>query len=239
MAATKPLVTQTNERRSAVRGRRLQASSDNFPIIVHSHLCWDWVWQRPQQFLSRLSQRHRILFVETAGPDPELVRPLARLKSLADFPNISVLRVQFPSWRWADGAFVDAERLRIVKETLRGPLAGQFNRPVQWFYDPMAVTAFGGKLNELATVYDCMDELSQFRFAPPELKERELRLLERAAVVFTGGRRLYESKRQHHGNCHFYGCGVDVAHFGKARWTKQRFRRTWRTCPGRCSGTSA
>jgi len=137
----------------------------------------------------------------------------------------------------ADGAFVDAERLRIVKETLRGPLAGQFNRPVQWFYDPMAVTAFGGKLNELATVYDCMDELSQFRFAPPELKERELRLLERAAVVFTGGRRLYESKRQHHGNCHFYGCGVDVAHFGKARWTKQRFRRTWRTCPGRCSGT--
>lgn len=160
------------------------------------------------------------------------MRPLARLKALADFPNISVLRVQFPSWRWADGAFVDAERLRIVQETVRGPLAGQFNRPVQWFYDPMAVAAFGGKLNELAAVYDCMDELSQFRFAPPELKERELELLKRAAVVFTGGRRLYESKRQHNDNCHFYGCGVDVAHFGKARLSETEVPADLASLPG-------
>ncbi len=39
-----------------------------FPIIVHSHLGWDWVWQRPQQFHSRLSEKHPILFVE--GPRP-------------------------------------------------------------------------------------------------------------------------------------------------------------------------
>ena len=42
-------------------------------------------------------------------------------------------------------------------------LAGQFENPVQWFYDPMAVTAFGGQMNEIATVYDCMDELSKFK----------------------------------------------------------------------------
>jgi glycosyltransferase involved in cell wall biosynthesis len=28
---------------------------------------------------------------------------------------------------------------------------------------------------------------------------------------------MYESKSQFNENCHFYGCGVDVAHFGKAR----------------------
>src|SRR5688572_10569681 len=44
----------------------------DWPIIVHCHLCWDWVWQRPQQFLSRLSVRHKILFVETHPPDPQL-----------------------------------------------------------------------------------------------------------------------------------------------------------------------
>src|SRR6185312_15315995 len=44
----------------------------NYPVIVHCHLCWDWVWQRPQQFLSRLSAHHKILFVETIGPDPQL-----------------------------------------------------------------------------------------------------------------------------------------------------------------------
>lgn len=188
-----------------------------FPIVVHCHLCWDWVWQRPQQFLSRLSRRHRVLFVETVGPDPELVTPLARLRNAPEAPGVSILRVQFPSWRWDDAAFVDAERRRIVQEALRGPLAGQFEDPVQWFYDPMAITAFAGQLGEAAIVYDCMDELSQFRFAPPELKKRERELLKRADVVFTGGRRLFESKQKHNPNCHFYGCGVDVAHFGKAR----------------------
>src|SRR5712671_176486 len=94
--------------------------ADAPPIIVHCHLCWDWVWQRPQQFLSRLSQRHRVLFVETVAPDPELVVASARLRQLADHSNIHVLRVQFPSWRWEDGGFVDAERLRVVREALRG-----------------------------------------------------------------------------------------------------------------------
>jgi glycosyltransferase involved in cell wall biosynthesis len=62
-----------------------------------------------------------------------------------------------------------------------------------------------------------MDELSKFRGAPPEMVERELQLLRCADLVFTGGRRLFESKSQLHENCHFYGCGVDSEHFGKAR----------------------
>src|SRR6266508_3373167 len=57
---------------------RSHADPEHFPIIVHCHLCWDWVWQRPQQFLSRLSKRHKVLFVETVAPDPQLAAPLAR-----------------------------------------------------------------------------------------------------------------------------------------------------------------
>src|SRR5947209_127758 len=60
-----------------------------FPIIVHCHLCWDWVWQRPQQFISRLSQRHKILFVETLAPDAGLAVPLARFRTPENFPNIT------------------------------------------------------------------------------------------------------------------------------------------------------
>src|SRR5215212_3009110 len=33
-------------------------------IIVHSHLRWDFVWQRPQQLLSRLATTNPVLFVE-------------------------------------------------------------------------------------------------------------------------------------------------------------------------------
>jgi len=189
----------------------------DYPIIVHCHLCWDWVWQRPQQFISRLSQRHKILFVETVAPAPDLARPLARYRTAQNFPNVTILTLQFPSWRWGDGKYVDGERRRIVQEFIAGPVAGQFEDPVQWFYDPMAVPAFAGQMSEVLTVYDCMDELSKFRCAPQEIVERETDLLKRADVVFTGGRRLFEAKSEHNDNCHFYGCGVDCEHFGKAR----------------------
>jgi glycosyltransferase involved in cell wall biosynthesis len=196
--------------------RRKYGRATDYPIIVHCHLCWDWVWQRPQQFVSRLSYRHKILFVETLPPDVGLATPLARFRVAKDFPNITVLSIQFPSWRWDDPAFVDSERRRLVQEFLAGPGAGHFDGPVQWFYDPMAVRAFCGQMDEILTVYDCMDELSKFRCAPPEIGRRELELLERSAVVFTGGRKLFEAKRRFHDNCHFYGCGVDWEHFGKA-----------------------
>jgi len=197
-------------------------SKSEYPIIVHCHLCWDWVWQRPQQFLSRLSARHKILFVETIGPDPHLSSPSARFWKPPSFPNVTILRLQFPSWRWPDRPFVDRERRRLVKEFLSGPAAGEFENPVQWFYDPMAVPAFLGQMNEIAIVYDCMDELSKFAEAPPEIKPRERRLLLEADVVFTGGRKLWELKKLLNRNCHFYGCGVDVAHFGKARDSQTR-----------------
>jgi glycosyltransferase involved in cell wall biosynthesis len=71
-------------------------------------------------------------------------------------------------------------------------------------------------MGERLTVYDCMDELSKFRGAPPEILDREMELLSGADVVFTGGRKLFEAKSQFHDNCHFYGCGVDLEHFGSA-----------------------
>jgi glycosyltransferase involved in cell wall biosynthesis len=189
----------------------------DYPVIVHCHLCWDWVWQRPQQFLSRLSARHKILFVETIGPDPQLSSAVVRFWTAPNFPNVTILRLQFPAWRWSDGAFVDRERRRLVKEFLSGPGAGQFENPVQWFYDPMGVPAFLGQMDEVTVVYDCMDELSKFRCAPPQIKIRERKLLAAADVVFAGGRKLWQAKKLQNENCHFYGCGVDVSHFGKAR----------------------
>src|ERR1041384_5277287 len=191
--------------------------ANDFPIIVHSHLPWSGVWQRPQQFLSRLSKNHRVLFVE----GPILLRkdfqPYYELKPVPHFPAVTVMQSFFPEARFGDGVWIDAQRYSLLKGALSGPLAGQFDQPVQWFYDPMAVEAFANKLRDAAIVYDCMDELSQFRFAPPELVARERKLLAQAHLVFTGGRKLYESKRRFNRNCHFYGCGVEVDHFAKAR----------------------
>lgn len=192
-----------------------------YPIIVHSHLGWDWVWQRPQQFLSRLSQRHRVLFVESPVA-AERKAPAVTLREVADFPNIVVLQMQMPASRWSDGAWVDKERRRRVQSVLAGPLGRDFQNPVQWFYDPMAVTAFAGHLNERALVYDCMDQLSQFKDAPVELVRRERELLAVADVVFAGGPKIWTAKREENANCFCYGCGVDVEHFGTARQAATR-----------------
>src|SRR5436190_14137611 len=193
-----------------------QNNEKDFPIIVHCHLCWDWVWQRPQQFISHLSRRHKILFVETIGPSPELAVPTAQFRKAAGYPNVTILRLQFPAWRWSDAEFVDQQRCRIVKEALSALPRDQFKHAVQWFYDPMAVTAFARQMGEILTVYDCMDEMSKFKEAPANIVQREAELLRQADVVFTSGRKLFESKSRLNSNCHFYGCGVDGEHFARA-----------------------
>ncbi len=194
--------------------------ASSFPIIVHCHLRWDFVWQRPQQFLSRLAKKHRVLFVEAPAPLKTLSgddAPYYELKPCPKTPGVTVMQTFFPASRFSDSAWVDAQRRRLLDEALNGPLKGKFERAVQWFYDPMAVESHLGQHGAIATVYDCMDELSQFKGAPAGLVERERRLLRAADVVFAGGRKMRESKARHNSNAHFYGCGVDVAHFGKAR----------------------
>ena len=85
-----------------------------------------------------------------------------------------------------------------------------------WFYTPMMLP-LAKNLKPKAVVYDCMDELSAFKFAPPELVQREAALLQKADVVFTGGHSLFEAKRQHHPNVHAMPSSVDALHFGQAR----------------------
>jgi glycosyltransferase involved in cell wall biosynthesis len=122
-----------------------------------------------------------------------------------------------PAARWNDRAWVDKERRRLVQSFLAGPLGRNFDSPVQWFYDPMAVTAFAGHLNERAIVYDCMDELSLFRGSPPEMVRRDRELLAVADVVFAGGPKICRAKRELNANCFSFGCGVDAKHFARAR----------------------
>ena len=186
-----------------------------FPIIALCHLSWDWVWQRPQQFLSRLARRHPLLFVETHCLDIPTGETVIR--SPEGHPNVTVLRVHLPASRWHDGAYIDYERRRLVLEALAGELHGRFEKPVLWFNDPMAVSAFAGWLGERAIVYDCMDELSQFKDPPAGLLDRERALLTFADVVFCGGRKMREKRLPLNPNCHFYGTGVDCGHFGAAR----------------------
>jgi glycosyltransferase involved in cell wall biosynthesis len=187
------------------------------PIIVHSHLRWDFVWQRPQQLLSRLALRNEVRFVEESIYCDDVAVP--RLELSLPQPRVHRAVPLLPaSLRGAYDASI-AEIRELVRRHIAadGPSAGRFARPIQWFYTPMPAPAMIGAFDERAVVYDCMDELSKFRFAPRELVDRERYLMAQSDVVFTGGYRLWQSKSKYHANVHFFGCGVDVAHFASAR----------------------
>jgi UDP-galactopyranose mutase len=85
-----------------------------------------------------------------------------------------------------------------------------------WFYTPMALPV-AQTFDPLAVAYDCMDALASFRYAPPEMREREAELLQWADVVFTGGPSLYKAKVGQHTNLHCFPSSIDVAHFRGAR----------------------
>jgi UDP-galactopyranose mutase len=87
---------------------------------------------------------------------------------------------------------------------------------VVWYYTPMALSIANGFCPS-AVVYDCMDELSAFAGAPPDLVAYEAELFQKADVVFTGGQSLFEAKRSRHPNVHAFPSSVDVAHFRQAR----------------------
>jgi UDP-galactopyranose mutase len=95
----------------------------------------------------------------------------------------------------------------------------KINKYFSWYYTPMALP-FTDLLTPELVIYDCMDELSAFKFAPPELTIREKQLFEKADIVFTGGHSIYESKKNAHHNIFPFPSSIDKHHFGAARIIK-------------------
>jgi len=175
-------------------------------LIVFCHLRWDFVFQRPQHLMTRLAEHYRILFIE----EPVYDEGEAHLQERAVAPNITVC--QAPGCRYAAG-FHDDQIPTL--QTLLADLVPEGERPVVWFYTPMALPLLQG-FDPALVIYDCMDELAAFKNAPKQLLQRESALLNIADLVFTGGPSLYQSKRERHANAHCFSSSVDAKHFRKA-----------------------
>lgn len=111
------------------------------------------------------------------------------------------------------GLSEDAQQRAL--HTLLSHYAGEQQRWIRWYYTPMMLP-FSRDLPAACTVYDCMDELANFRFAPPQLTTLESELFDIADVVFTGGYSLYEAKRHRHSNIHPFPSSIDRTHFSQA-----------------------
>ncbi|RZI59814.1 MAG: glycosyltransferase, partial [Zymomonas sp.] len=110
----------------------------------------------------------------------------------------------------------DEDEITSLRNLLNDLLEGHHGPLVRWYYTPMMLP-FSQHVTAACTVYDCMDELANFKNAPPELVRLEAALLEEADLVFTGGYSLYEAKRDRHPSVHAFPSGVEIDHFAKAR----------------------
>lgn len=160
------------------------------PLICFSHLRWDFVLQRPQHLMQRFSRNRQVFFWEEYIPTDHHL-PYLEFHAFEDTSVVAV-RPRVPGvWQ--------GERLQGALSHLLDLLLvlHRADRPVLWFYTPV-MYPIAQHLSAAAVVYDCMDELSAFRFAPPELRSCEAMLMRRADVVFTGGHSIYQAKRHQH-----------------------------------------
>ena len=179
-------------------------------LICFSHLRWDFVFQRPQHLMTRFAASRRVIFWEEPVAAPLDDAAGLDLK-VCPKSGVIVATPRLPE------ALHGEARARALGALLDGLMAAEkISRPIRWYYTPMML-GFSRHIEAAAVVYDCMDELSHFKFAPPELRELEQALMAEADVVFTGGYSLYEAKKRQHPNIHPFPSSVDRPHFAQAR----------------------
>ena len=179
-------------------------------LLCFSHLRWNFVFQRPQHLMSRFAREMAVIFWEEPveiGPNETAY---LQVREAQESPNVRIVVPHLPQGMPEDAREAALKRLLDAHlSAVRGPL-------IAWYYTPMMLP-FSKHVTPDLTVYDAMDELSKFKFAPEHLLSYEQELIDRADIVFTGGSSLYEAKKDRHPNVHCFPSSVDRAHFCKAR----------------------
>ena len=182
--------------------------TNGIDLVCFSHLRWDFVYQRPQHLLSRCARERRVFFIE----EPVFANSSMRLEVRETDTGVHVVVPHLP-----EGLRSEIAITAVMKEmTYRLFLDHAIDDYVFWYYTPMALS-FTRHFTPLASVYDCMDELSAFKGASTLLPQLEKELFQRVDLVFTGGQSLYEAKRNQHRAVYAFPSSIDASHFGKAR----------------------
>jgi UDP-galactopyranose mutase len=168
------------------------------------------VFQRPQHLMCRFAREMNVIFWE----EPVDIGPneTAYLE-VREAENANGVRLVVP--HLPQGMPEEAREAALAR-LLDAHVASIRGTLIAWYYTPMMLP-FSKHITPDVTVYDAMDELSKFKFAPEHLLSYEQELLDRADIVFTGGSSLYEAKKDRHDNVHCFPSSVDRVHFLKAR----------------------
>ena len=189
---------------------RAAPDSEATTLICFSHLRWNFVFQRPQHLMCRFAREMNVIYWEEPIDIDANETPFLEVREAQDAANVRIVVPHLPQGMPEDAREATLNRL------LDAHLASQHGPLIAWYYTPMMLP-FSRHIDPTVTVFDAMDELSKFKFAPVKLLDLEQELIDRADVVFTGGSSLYEAKKDRHDSVHCFPSSVDRAHFCKAR----------------------
>lgn len=126
-------------------------------LICFCHIRWNFVYQRPQHLLSRFAKTCRVFYIE----EPVFIDEADSYFNLSLISNdLWVVVPHLPS-NLSKGE-IDEVQQNLLTHLFTDQ---KINNYFFWYYTPMALNIsrhFKPKL----IVYDCMDELSNFKFAP-------------------------------------------------------------------------
>src|SRR5215203_2647213 len=140
-------------------------------LICFSHLRWDFVFQRPQHLMSRFARDMTIVYWEEPTEIGARETPFLKVREAAECPNVRIVVPHLPA------GLSEEKSETILRRLLEAYSAGLTRPLIAWYYTPMMLP-FSRHLDAECLVYDCMDELANFRFAPPQLLPLERELLE-------------------------------------------------------------
>lgn len=199
-------------------------------IICIASTYWDALWLSAHQYMHRLAQHNRVLFIE---------RPVSPMSFLTagQWPH---MRRHFDQWRSGAvrqveaGLYVAApppampprfeQPMIAVNQRVRGKwvrrVAQQlgFENPLLWIYDPDAALMVGHMGEKLALYAITDDHPTRAIRLNREISMRkwERRLVQACDVVIASAANLAEMKLPDNPNTHYVPHGVDCTHFAQA-----------------------
>src|SRR5262245_12387389 len=105
-----------------------------YPLVVFSHLRWDFVFQRPQQLMTRLAAGRRVYFIEEpiSGPGTP------HWQHAVDPSGVVILRPVLPGPVHGWDSSHSGDLLLLLSMFVRKE---QITSPVVWLYTPMAISS--------------------------------------------------------------------------------------------------
>lgn len=202
----------------------------NEKIICISSIDWDFIWQGHQEIMSTLAKNdNRILFIENTGVRAPGVRDIPRLKKRIKnyFKGIKGIRKEmdnlyifspivlpFP-YSWFARKINKFLLLSVLKRWMK---IMDFADPIVWTFLPTGITIdIIDNIDKKLVIYYCIDNFSVSSSSAKKVKVTEKKLLEKADLVFTTSKALYDYCFRHNVNVNIFPFGVNIDNFEKVR----------------------